>query len=165
MISPAIEKMIQEKAGDFIIPAVKIANVQADNPLMHAFLILTKVKYAKIPVLDKESHIVGLLSLSMITDTMLETDDVCVDCLNDHTVAEVMQTEFDTIKTDETLEKELHLLVDDAFLPVVDQQNVFVGLLTRREIMKSFNYVAHTIDDQYTITENHVDPIHVVGQK
>lgn len=37
MFSPEVEQLIKEKAGDFIIPACKIAIVQDDNPLMHAF--------------------------------------------------------------------------------------------------------------------------------
>lgn len=149
MFSQEIESLIKEKSGDFIIPARKIANVQVDNPLIHAFLILTKVKYSKIPVLDHESKIVGLLSLSMITDTMLETDEVSTDRLVELCVKDVMQTDFETITADETLERQLHLLVDNAFLPVVDDQQVFQGILTRRELIKSFNYVAHTIDHKY----------------
>lgn len=76
MFSPSIKHLIEEKSGSFLIPASRIAFVQADNPLYHAFLILTKVKYSKIPVLDKEKRVVGLLSLEMITDKMLTTDEI-----------------------------------------------------------------------------------------
>lgn len=152
MFSPEVEQLIKEKAGDFIIPARKIAIVQDDNPLMHAFLILTKVRYAKIPVLDSDSRIVGLLSLAMITDPMLTTQKVDTDVLNTMTVRDVMQTEFDKILVTETLEHELHLLVDNAFLPVVDENQVFQGILTRRELIKSFNYVAHELDEHYAVT-------------
>ena len=68
MFSPSIQHLIEEKSGSFVIPASRIAFVQDDNPLYHAFLILTKVKYSKIPVLDKDKKVVGLLSLSMITE-------------------------------------------------------------------------------------------------
>ena len=71
MIAKAAQRMIEERESKFLIPSEIVANVQEDNHLDHAFLVLTKVKYAKIPVLDSEQHFKGLLSLAMITDTML----------------------------------------------------------------------------------------------
>ena len=76
MFSPSIKHLIQEKSGSFLIPASRIAFVQDDNPLYHAFLILTKVKYSKIPVLDKDKKVVGLLNLAMITDKMLTNEEI-----------------------------------------------------------------------------------------
>ena len=61
-----------------------------------------------------------------------------------------MQTDFDKIKfVETTLETQLHLLINNAFLPVVDDCGVFQGLLTRREWIKAFNYVVHTYDKHY----------------
>lgn len=152
MFSPAIQHLIEEKSGAFLIPASRIAFVQEDNPLYHAFLILTKVKYAKIPVLDSDQRVVGLLSLAMITDKMLTPDDITIDALSELKVKDVMQVNFDTINMVQTeLETQLHLLVDNAFLPVVDDKGVFQGLLTRREWIKAFNYVVHNIDHEYEL--------------
>lgn len=154
MFSPSIQRLIQEKSGSFLIPASRIAFVQDDNPLYHAFLILTKVKYSKIPVLDKEKRVVGLVSLAMITDKMLQTDEISIDPLNELKVKDVMQKDFDKINfVNTTLEAQLHLLIDNAFLPVVDDRGVFQGLLTRREWIKAFNYVTHTFENKYNIQE------------
>ena len=83
MFSPVIQSLIEEKAGSFIIPASRIAIVEDENPLYHAFLVLTKMKYSKIPVLDKDQKVVGLISLSMITDTMLTPDNIVIEPLSD----------------------------------------------------------------------------------
>lgn len=65
-----------------------------------------------------------------------------------------MQTDFETINFAHTnLETQLHLLVDNPFVPVVNDNNIFQGLLTRREWIKAFNYVTHSIDDKYDITK------------
>lgn len=153
MFSPAIQNLIEQKSGSFLIPASRIAFVQDDNPLYHAFLILTKVKYSKIPVLDPDRHVVGLLSLAMITDKMLGTNEISTDVLNNLKVKDVMQTDFDTINfVQTTLESQLHLLIDNAFLPVVDDRGVFQGILTRREWIKAFNYVTHNFESHYQLT-------------
>ncbi|EFB63681.1 cyclic-di-AMP-binding protein CbpB [Lactobacillus gasseri] len=154
MFSPSIQSLIEEKAGSFIIPASRIAFVEDENPLYHAFLILTKMKYSKIPVLDKNQKVVGLISLAMITDKMLTPDNIVIEPLSDLKAKDVMQTDFETINFAHTnLETQLHLLVDNPFVPVVNDNNIFQGLLTRREWIKAFNYVTHSIDDKYDITK------------
>ena len=154
MFSPSIQSLIEEKAGSFIIPASRIAFVEDENPLYHAFLILTKMKYSRIPVLDKNQKVVGLISLAMITDKMLTPDNIVIEPLSDLKVKDVMQTDFETINFAHTnLETQLHLLVDNPFVPVVNDNNIFQGLLTRREWIKAFNYVTHSIDDKYDITK------------
>lgn len=154
MFSPSIQSLIEEKAGSFIIPASRIAFVEDENPLYHAFLILTKMKYSKIPVLDKNQKVVGLISLAMITDKMLTPDNIVIEPLSDLKVKDVMQTDFEMINFAHTnLETQLHLLVDNPFVPVVNDNNIFQGLLTRREWIKAFNYVTHSIDDKYDITK------------
>ena len=154
MFSPSIQSLIEEKAGSFIIPASRIAFVEDENPLYHAFLILTKMKYSKIPVLDKNQKVVGLISLAMITDKMLTPDNIVIEPLSDLKVKDATQTYFQTINFAHTnLETQLHLLVDNPFVPVVNDNNIFQGLLTRREWIKAFNYVTHSIDDKYDITK------------
>ena len=154
MISAAIQRVLAEKSGSFLIPASKIAIVEEDNPLYHAFLILTKVKYAKIPVLNKKGQITGLLSLAMITDKMLDLDGISVKPLNKYKVKDVMETDFVSINfTEKDIETQLHLLVDNNFLPVVDNQGVFQGMITRREWFKAFNYLAHNFDDHYVTVD------------
>ncbi|WP_278956001.1 cyclic-di-AMP-binding protein CbpB [Lactobacillus apis] len=154
MFSPSIQRLLEDKSGSFIIPASRIAFVEDDNPLYHAFMILTRVKYSKIPVLDNKNRVVGLLSLAMITDKMMVTDKITLDPLTELKVKDVMQTNFDKINfAQTTLEAQLHLLVDNAFLPVVDDHGVFQGLLTRREWIKAFNYVAHNFENKYQVKQ------------
>lgn len=93
---------------------------------------------------------VGLLSLAMITDKMLTNEEISTAPLDQLKVKDVMQTKFDKINfVQTTLEAQLHLLINNAFLPVVDDRGVFQGLLTRREWIKAFNYVTHTYDKHY----------------
>lgn len=86
----------------------------------------------------------------MITDKMLTNDAISTAPLDTLKVKDVMQTDFDKINfVETTLETQLHLLINNAFLPVIDDRGVFQGLLTRREWIKAFNYVVHTYDKHY----------------
>ena len=63
MIAKAAQRMIEERESKFLIPSEIVANVQEDNHLDHAFLVLTKVKYAKYPVLGQRTALQRLAFL------------------------------------------------------------------------------------------------------
>ena len=150
MLNPVIANMLIENRHHFMISADMVATVSENNPLSHAFLVLTKVRYAKIPVLDHDSKFKGLISLPMITETMLALDHMSFNSLDTMTVKDVMQTEVATIDDPYDLENVLHLLVDNPFIPVV-QDGYFTGIVTRREVMKGINNIGHNIDKNFQL--------------
>ncbi|GAA2904433.1 CBS domain-containing protein [Enterococcus pseudoavium] len=146
MISPAIEQLMRDHKENMMIPAENVANVIKEHPLEHALLLLSQAGYSTIPVLDREDHFVGLLSLNDIVKKMLGIDGIDISNLEELTVADVMKTEVAVMRPDAELEDVLHLLVDASFLPVLDNEGVFCGIVTRREILKAVNYTFHTIE-------------------
>ncbi|WP_127849510.1 cyclic-di-AMP-binding protein CbpB [Lacticaseibacillus hulanensis] len=145
MIDPEINEILMQNKEHFVIPASRVATVQADNSLTHAFLVLTKVRYSKIPVLGADDQFEGLLSMPMITETMLGLEKLSFDKLDTLCVGDVMQTDVATIENPYDTEDVLHLLVDNPFLPVVADTGEFTGIVTRREWMKTFNHLVHTV--------------------
>ena len=143
MISPAIEQLMMEHEETMMIPAENVANVMKEHPLEHALLLLSQAGYSTIPVLDKEDHFVGLLSLNDIVKKMLWIDGIDTSNLEELTVADVMKTDVAVMRPDAELEDILHLLVDASFLPVLDHNGVFCGIVTRREILKAVHYTFH----------------------
>ncbi|WP_125705372.1 cyclic-di-AMP-binding protein CbpB [Lacticaseibacillus daqingensis] len=158
MINKVIDHMMIENRQHFMIPGDVVASVSEDNSLRHAFLVLTKIRYAKIPVLDRDDHLKGLLSLPMITNTMLGLDDLSVAPLDQLCVKDVMETDVVTIQNPYDVENVLHLLVDNPFLPVVAGDGTFTGIVTRREVMKGINYIGHNLDKQYLVTLKPEEP-------
>ncbi|GBG95110.1 hypothetical protein LFYK43_15690 [Ligilactobacillus salitolerans] len=151
MIAKAVEHLMEERKDQFMIPAELVANVLEDNNLEHAFMVLTKIRYAKIPVLDSKQHFRGLLSLSMITETMLGLNGIDPSKLNRVKVKDIMETNVPTVQPPFELEDILHVLVDDNFVVVTDENGIFTGIITRRELLKSVNHMAHEIGNEYEI--------------
>ncbi|GCF93638.1 CBS domain-containing protein [Enterococcus florum] len=158
MISRAVEELMLENKSSMIIPAENVANVMSGNPLEHAFLVLSKAGYSKIPVLDKGDHFVGLLSLNDVVNKMLEIDGIDTTNLSEFSVADVMDTDVAIVREGCELEDLLHLLVDAPFLPVLDEHNIFKGIVTRREILKAVNRTFHELDKKRVPTEKLVFP-------
>ena len=59
-------------------------------------------------------------------------------------------TKVATIDDPYDLENVLHLLVDNPFIPVV-QDGYFTGIVTRREVMKGINNIGHNIDKNFQL--------------
>lgn len=146
MIGMAIKELLTEKQKTFLIPAENVANVMYLNPLSHALLVLSQVKYSRIPVLDKGDRFVGMISLSDVVDKMFDITKVDLEKLNTFTVADVMEVDVPVVREDWELENVLHLLVNASFLPVVDEKQRFKGIITRKEILKAVNHMAHELE-------------------
>ncbi|WP_137624809.1 cyclic-di-AMP-binding protein CbpB [Lactiplantibacillus pingfangensis] len=153
MLIKPVEDMLLRNADHYLIPADIVAVVQADNNLYHAFLVLTKIKYSKIPVLDNDGHFEGLVSLPLITEQMLGFDQLNTEILMQMRVSDVMETRVKTVTSVGDVETTLHLMINDPFVPVVDADGIFQGIITRREFMKSFNFLTHEIGKQYDMIE------------
>lgn len=72
-----------------------------------------------------------------VVDKMFDLTSVDFEKLNEFTVADVMEVNVPVIGESWDLEEVLHLLVDASFLPVVDDNQRFKGIITRKEIFKS----------------------------
>lgn len=151
MIGNAVKEMLMKNQETFLIPGEEVAHVLDTHPLNHALLVLTKVNYTKIPVLNREDEIVGLIGLSEIVAAMFEVTEIEPANLDHQIVRDVMDTSFKKLHLPFDIEYILHVLVDHPFVPVVDQQEHFIGILTRKEILKSVNQLVHTIENEYVI--------------
>ncbi|MBM6613331.1 CBS domain-containing protein [Desemzia sp. RIT804] len=153
MIGNKIQAMFLENQDHFLIPASEVAHVQTENKLSHALLVLTKIGFNVIVVLDKDSHVKGLISIPLIMEAITSIHQMNYDQLDVLTVGEVMKTEFAVLDEDYELEDMLHLLVDNPFICTVDAENKFSGIITRREILKSVNHLVHEFEQHYDVRE------------
>lgn len=154
MIGTVVKKMLLENEADFLVSSDNVATLNENNSLEHALLVLTKIGYSRVPVLNKEEQLVGLVSLSQVVDQMFGIEDLEPENLSDKKVKDVMDTDITSICLPLDLEKTLHLLVDNSFIPVVNETQEFTGIITRKEILKAVNHLAHELETEYLVTEN-----------
>lgn len=124
MISPTVEQLMKDHKETMMIPGENVATVMKEHPLEHALLLLSQAGYSTIPVLDREDHFVGLLSLNDIVKKMMGIDGIDTSTLSEYSVADVMKTDVAVMREDADLEDILHLVVDSAFLPVIDKAEI-----------------------------------------
>lgn len=153
MISDKMKRFLVEDENSLVKPANEVAVVGLQNRLNHALLLLTTDKYAVVPVLDSDSKMKGLISMPTIMHAIMDIEDVHFEKLGEIEVGEVMDTDYPSVKEDFELEDVLRMLVNHAFITVVDDDNYFKGIITRSEILKGTNRIAHDFDKVYHVTE------------
>ncbi|MGM9949699.1 MAG: cyclic-di-AMP-binding protein CbpB [Lysinibacillus sp.] len=136
MLSTNNKELLDVPIKDFVISSEKVAHVQIGNSAEHALLVLTRTGYSSIPVLDIKYRLQGLLSSKMITEAILGMERIEYDRLPDIKVDDVMETEVAYLKSTDSFKRALDLVINHAFLCVVDEEGTFVGIITRRVILK-----------------------------
>lgn len=136
MISLTSKALLELPISEFIISSEKVAHVQSGNSAEHALLVLTKTGYSSIPVLDAKYHLIGLLSTRMITESILGLERIEYERLENIKVDEIMNLNVAYLKVTDSFQRALDLVINHAFLCVVDEEDTFVGILTRRVVLK-----------------------------
>mgnify|MGYP001171376553 CR=1 FL=1 len=121
---------------DVMIPAEKVAHVQLGNPVEHALLVLVESGYSSVPVLDRDFKYLGTIAKTPILKSVIGIERFEMEKLADITVEEVMNTALPTLSPDTKFVTGLKEVIDHAFLCVVDDDGLFLGILTRRAILK-----------------------------
>jgi predicted transcriptional regulator len=146
MISVNNKDFLHTPIEEFIISSEKVAHVQVGNSAEHALLVLTKTGYSSIPVLDSQYRLKGLLSSRMITESILGLEHIEYEKLTDLKVDDIMHKDFPIIKIHDRFQKALDLLINHAFLCVTDDEGMFVGILTRRVILKQLKRFIYSVN-------------------
>ena len=136
MLSINNRELLDMPIKDFIICSEKVAHVQSGNNAEHALLVLTRTGYSSIPVLDVKYRLKGLLSIKMITEAILGLERIEYDRLANIKVDDVMEKEVVYLQITDTFKRALDLVINHAFLCVVDEEGTFLGIMTRRVILK-----------------------------
>ncbi|MCQ9210049.1 cyclic-di-AMP-binding protein CbpB [Granulicatella seriolae] len=152
MIHKIVSELLLEEEDKLFIPAEKVAIIQDDHTLEHALLVLSNVKYSVIPVVNKHSKLVGLISIPMIINKIMDINAINFNQLRKYKVSEVMATKIPTVGPQTDLEDILNDLIDATFLCIVTPENDFLGIITRKEVLKRINYLVHQLEKDYDIT-------------
>lgn len=159
MISERMKKMLLNDIDSLVTPASEVAVVGSSNTLDHALLLMTSNKYSVVPVIDEKSKMKGLISMPVIMEAIMDIEDVQFDQLDEITVDKIMDREYPVVQMDYELEDILRTLVHNAFISVVDNEGVLVGIITRKEILAGVNRIVHNFERVYDVKDRKTERV------
>ncbi|MDE1549238.1 cyclic-di-AMP-binding protein CbpB [Jeotgalibaca caeni] len=154
MISHEVQSMLLHDDGvELMVPSENVANLNCNNHLYHALLVLSQVKYNSIPVLDNDSKIRGIISMPMIIKALMGVDSIRFDEMEKIKVEDVMDKDVPTIDSSEELEVIMRLLINHSFVCVAEEDGTFKGIITRKEILGRVNHLVHEVHHHYELKD------------
>ena len=153
MIGKNIVEMFNKPTENIMIPASDVATVHEDDNLVHAILVLSSSGYQTIPVLDKDNRVRGLISIANMFKNAHDISIFDEDKLAKIKVSEVMNQVVPILFDNYDLEDVLRLLVNHNFICITHKNGYFVGIVPRKIALERFTYIAHNIENEYTLSK------------
>lgn len=144
MIEPRVKEFLLAQEGTFLTPADRLAVIIDTHNIDHAKLLLSHMTYSRVPVVTEDNRFLGTIGLTEIlqyqSNNELSDEELNVD------VAIVAKRDVATVSEDYDVEDVLRKLIDEPFLPVLGENQVFLGIITRKSILKAVNAFMHRFD-------------------
>ena len=144
MISPKIEQFLLEQEETFLTPADKLAVIIDSHNMDHAKLLLSHMSYSRVPVVTEDNRFVGTIGLNEIIQYQAENELTDEELQQD--ISLIAKRDVATVKEDYELADVLRKLIDESFLPVLGENDAFLGIITRKSILKAINALVHSFD-------------------
>ena len=150
MIAKEFELFLLEQEETFLTPAENLAVLIDSHNADHAILLLSQMTYTRVPVVTDEKEFVGTIGLRDILAYQME-QGLSQEAMADTDIVHMTKKDVAVVSPDYTLTDVLHKLVDESFLPVVDKDGIFQGIITRKSILKAVNALLHDFSKEYEI--------------
>lgn len=150
MIAKEFELFLLEQEETFLTPAENLAVLIDSHNADHAILLLSQMTYSRVPVVTDKRKFVGTIGLRDILAYQME-QGLSQEVMADTDIVHMTKKDVAVVSPDYTLTDVLHKLVDESFLPVVDEEGIFQGIITRKSILKAVNALLHDFSKEYEI--------------
>ncbi len=129
--------------ASFLVPKAEVAYLRDDMTLRQGLEKLRRSGFAAIPVIDREDRYVGVISVGDFLWNILaynqNLEDITLKNLEHMTVRDFLQSgKVKAACIDTAMENLLEQAKNQNFVPVIDDRSVFIGIVTRSDIIKYF---------------------------
>lgn len=143
MISPQIEKFLLEQEETFLTSADKLAVIIDTHNIDHAKLLLSHMTFSRVPVVTENNRFFGTIGLREIIQYQMENELTDDELHQD--ISLIAKRDVATVYENYDVAEVLRKLIDESFLPVLGEDDQFLGIITRKSILKAVNaLVRHT---------------------
>lgn len=120
-------------------PKSEVAYVYEDNSLRQGLEKMRRHGYTAVPVIDREGGYVGTVSEGDFLWHMIDYGDADIRKQEAYQIKNILRKDWNMpVKIDETMDELLLRVMDQNFVPVVDDRMRFMGIITRKDIIKYY---------------------------
>lgn len=125
----------------FLKPKISVAFLYNDYTIRQSLEKMRHYGYAAIPVINREGRYIGTVSegdfLWFIKDCFINNEDVNLKTLEETPLSKILKANtYKPMKVTADVNELITLATNQNFVPVVDDLGSFIGIVTRRDIIK-----------------------------
>lgn len=123
----------------FLQPKENVSYIYDDNSVRQGLEKMRAHHYTAIPVLTRDGRYTGTISEGDFLWHMIDLDTTLMRVQENYCVRDLIRPDWITpVKIDTTMEDLLMRVMDQNFVPVVDDRDRFMGIVTRKDIIRFF---------------------------
>lgn len=134
----------------YLLPKSETVFLTNTDSFHQAYNMFIITNYTALPVINKKGQYVGTIcegDLLRVLSLSLTHPEINLDSI------EIKDIEFKTIlevaRVNESYEHLVELAVNQNFIPLVDDQGIFIGILRRQELIKELiNFLSNKVAEQ-----------------
>lgn len=120
----------------FLKPKSEVVYLRDDYTLRQAIEKMERSSYSAIPMINKKGEYVGTVTEGDLLWTIKSRYDICLRDAEDISILDVNRhMRFDPISIDADMEGIISKAMNQNFVPVIDDKKVFIGIITRKDII------------------------------
>ena len=128
-------------------PKTTVAYLHNKHTVRQGLEIMRAHGYTAIPVIDENGEYIGTVSEGDFLWHILRFSAQDMRSQEQYCIMDIVNEERNLpVKTNVTMDELLLKVMDQNFVPVIDDRNVFIGIITRSDIIKYFY-------DKYNVPE------------
>lgn len=123
----------------FLTPKTDVAYVSEDDSLRQVMEKMDYYKYSAVPILSEEGKYKGTITEGDLLWKIKQDGKFDIKEMEDISVMSIdRRVENITVNINKDIEELVMKLMDQNFIPVVDDDDVFIGIVKRRDIIEYF---------------------------
>lgn len=116
-----------------------VSYIYDSNTLRQGLEKMRSHGYTAIPVISKEGDYVGTISEGDFLWHIIDNGQGSLKDQEQYFVKDIIRKDFmPAVKIDAKIDELLQRAINQNFVPVIDDRNKFIGIITRRDIIKYF---------------------------
>lgn len=132
---------MNELKGNILVlltPKTNLIYLTDDMTIRQALEKMRVHRYTAIPVVNKDSgKYVGSISEGDLLYNLIKEESVSIKELENKKITSIIRPLFmPAMKVDTSMEDLVKLITIQNYVPIIDDRNILMGIVTRRELMK-----------------------------
>lgn len=120
----------------FLTPKIEVVSVCDKDNLKQVLETLEEHKFSSVPILNEEGNYLGTVKegdLLWYLNSKKTFDDKTLEETNIMDIPRRLTNE--TVRANANVEDLFHILINQNFVPVIDDANIFIGIVKRRDVI------------------------------